>query len=158
MIFGKRASDWLPAMMSVVLAAFLLIMVALMVLNIAGSIEVNKFKPLTSKLDYDLISARILNSPNCLAYEESYVDLDSHPKTQTHAGIISYDKLRATNLLDCLGNLEFEINLEDLEGNWDTGNSRLSTKAITQEDKFFVKIHKVGESELHNGILTIGLE
>lgn len=157
-LFNRRASDWLPALVSVVLAAFLMIMVSLMMLNITGSVDARDFAAPTSKLNFDLMSARILNSPDCLAWEEVYVDLDSHEKIQTHMGIINYDKLTGANLDNCLGDKDYQISLKDLDGDvWTTSTPKSRGTASGIEDMFFVNIRKIGESEMHRGVLTIKL-
>jgi hypothetical protein len=111
---------------------------------------------MTDKLDFDMLSSRVINSPTCLAWEESYVGLDSHPKTLPHAGIISYDKLAEANLNNCLGDRDYAISLKDLDEDvWTTSKNR--GDAIGIEDMFFVNIRKREESEMHRGILTIKL-
>lgn len=145
-LVGKKAVEWPEALVYVLLSAILLIIGLYYILNISASsnlaIDFN-----VNNLQFSLLSNRIINSADCLAWEEPY--LTSTGTTYTvHAGIIDESKFLKQRIKNCLDGKAVFLWLTDFDGN--NLQPNITTKTPNSErfveDYYLVKVHRTDGS------------
>jgi hypothetical protein len=98
-------------------------------------------------LEYDVLSTRLVNAPECLAYDAG----------QVHTGLLDLDKFDSDRIDACLENV-FEIKLSDDAGivlKDISSDTEISSDAITS--KFLVRYCKGECAVIQSGILEVSL-
>jgi len=125
---------------------FLFLAGVLMVLDLAEDADAS-VDFLTENLEHDVLSHRLINSADCLAYEEQ-----TPAGYQVRAGIIDMGKLNKGRLDRCLGNTPYAITITDLESQQTQAISSGSPE-LSITDYYFIKINQ--NTIQSNGVIKI---
>ena len=99
----KATMEWPSFLISSIFSMLLFIIGVFMILNVAnaGKIDID---PKLDALNYGLLASRVLNSADCLAWEEKTPD-----GYLVHAGIIDDSKFSSNRIKDCISGKTFVL-------------------------------------------------
>lgn len=161
-IRGKKGGGWLTFFVNHILS-MLLIILSILFLGVLMKSALLSSAPTSDVADlrYNLLSARLLNSADCLAYEEPYfgvpVGNDVQIYKRVRAGVVDFNKLRnKESWSECVSNTPVAIGLRDLETGEVDSEENLNVVPDTP-DVYFVKIYRndLNPPEFHDGVITI---
>jgi len=133
---------WLPTVVHVLLSMVLLIIGLLIINRFASGFDTTiEFK--TQDLDHSLLSARLLNSPDCLAWTESYTKAG---QTQyiVHSGIIDMQKFDKSRISNCIKGKNFDLKLYELGASESKQKASGDVKDALM-DTFLVRVYDSGK-------------
>ncbi|MBS3063910.1 MAG: hypothetical protein J4445_00475 [DPANN group archaeon] len=161
--------EWPQALISTIFAVILLGVGLFMLFEVAKP-QADYPDLLSEELEAQIIAERIFNSPNCLAWEEKYIDKDGVQKYLVHAGTIDLTKGNNVGIFDpnlirgimsgCLRASKIEVNYELIrndgalliESQEGFGTKRVGRFSYTRtpddliSDYYFVKIRQQDQS------------
>jgi len=149
---GAGESEWPVVMIYVIFTAILLVMGMASVFNLMKFSDI-KLEGDLSDMEYTLLTARMLNSDTCLAYEKQ-VQIKNETYTQVRMGIIDWSKVNKQRLDACLPGVNYYVELTDLSDG-EKKTIQTETAATKVRDVYFVKIFK--NNQMHDGIIIINL-
>ena len=141
---------WLPTIMHVFFSMILLIMGLLIINKFASGFD-TAIVYKTQDLDHNLIAARLLNSPDCLAWTESYTKA-GEPQYIVHSGIIDMLKFDKTRISACIKDENFDLKLYELGSGTPV---QILSGDVTDApvDTFLVRIYD--ENQFSTGLITV---
>ncbi|MBI2117260.1 hypothetical protein HYT95_00005 [Candidatus Peregrinibacteria bacterium] len=111
-------------------------------------------------LRYNLLSARLLNSADCLAYEDAYLDAAGNNIVRVRAGIVDINKYSTNEWSVCFGNPNTYavLYLEDFTDgqNYVSNPTASQVDASYRTDYYFVRIRS--GNEFHDGRIKISIK
>jgi len=146
-------SEWPVVMIYEIFIAIVLILGIFMVIQLI-SISESKVSGDISEFNYAILAGRILNSADCLAWEESFYNAEGEQNWQVRPGIIDWLKVEQEHVQNCINGKKFRIEVIDFT---DDTEKMIQTEepGVKIRDLYFVKIMKSGK--LHDGIIAIAL-
>ncbi len=151
MVIGKKGMDWPSVLMSTVFSAVLLLLGTMMIADVSNSVTLNGIK-YTGTLDFYAVAERIMNSPDCAAWEEMY--LGNTIVYQPHFGIIDIGKFNQERIENCIKDRNFKITLQQGSETISVANvDSFSKFKVVWTDIFPVKVQKNGV--LYDGWLEV---
>jgi len=128
MVNGKKGMEWPAVMMSTVFSAVLLVLGVMMIADVSNSVTLNGIK-YTGTLDFYAVAERIMNSPDCTAWEEMYSG--NSIVYQPHLGIIDIEKFNQDRIASCIKDRNFKVTLQQ-------GSEKISVANVDSFAKFKV--------------------
>ncbi|MBI4095761.1 MAG: hypothetical protein HY438_02780 [DPANN group archaeon] len=172
-ICGKRGGGWLSFFVNHILS-MLLIILSILFLGVLMKSALLSSTPNSDvdDLRYNLRSARLLNSADCLAYEQPYLDANSNVINRVRAGTIDLDKFKDSRKWSkCIGGTHAWLTLTDStspkfgsddtsDWRWDSENLPVNYNfdKLNHRDFYLVKIYRNDLREFHDGYLGIKFE
>lgn len=145
---NKRAYDWPQTILYVFFSMVVLAWGIFIVIGFSEKADVAVTRLETEGIDYNILAARLLDSPTCLALEDSY--------GQARLGIIYLNKFDATQVKNCIKDVnDFKLELNPQVG----GKGTIANgDAPNTEDKYFVKVYDSSTGKFYDSVLKIGFK
>lgn len=106
---NKKGTEWPTVLVSTVFSMILLIIGVMMVADVVSSADVKSIS-ITKGIGFNILAARVMNSPACAAWEEVFFPGDTVSYTP-HAGIIDNDKFTQDRIEKCMKGKVFSLTL-----------------------------------------------
>jgi len=103
---NKKGSGWPTQLLSTVFSLVLLLIGIFIMNDVIKFVDANEIK-YTGTLNFYTVAARVMNSPDCAAWEESYPGQATI--YQPHLGIIDISKFNNTKIQKCISGKDFLI-------------------------------------------------
>ncbi len=139
MVINKRGMQWPAVLMSTVFSMILLIFGVMFVADVVKSVEVKNVDYI-GHINYYALAERIMNSPDCAAWEEQF-NTPSAVYTP-HLGIIDAAKFEQTRISNCIKGNRFDMNLNYNKKKLSISRGDLPEDTTT--DIFPVKVYENG--------------
>jgi len=153
---AKRGQQtmWLPTVIHVFLSMILLIIGLLVINRFASGFDTTiQFK--TQDLAHDLIASRLLNSPDCLAWTESY-SKGGQTNYIVHLGIIDVGKFDTSRVSQCISDKNFDVKIYDIVSNRLKYSISTGDTLDAPVDTFLVRLYDAGQ--FSTGLITIKIK
>ena len=158
---NKKGAEWPSFLISSIFSMLLFIIGIFIVLDVAKSTETT-FKTDIAQLNFDSSAARVLNSADCLAWEEQ-----TPAGYLVHAGIIDTSKMQSNRLSGCLSGAKYyvEAKYNSVQLSAKNGGMIVSNDVIyvgttrvspDQDDWFAVKVYDNGN--LYDGVAVVAVQ
>lgn len=109
MMMNKKGSDWPAALLSMIFSVVLLLFGTMIIIDVVKFAEV-KSVDYIGNLNFYALSTRIINSPDCAAWEESF-DSGNALSYKPRLGIIDITKFNGDRIQKCISGNKFLMTL-----------------------------------------------